>query len=76
MTQYYDWKGNPLDSAVFGRYGSFYPVLASKHSLTYDNVRGQVGKITKNYSSTYDRKPKLVFTEPKFRYLNYGLKIR
>jgi len=34
MTQYYDWKGKPLDSAVFGRYGSFYPVLASKHSLT------------------------------------------
>jgi hypothetical protein len=67
-TQYYDWKGDPLDSEIFGRYGSFYPVLASKHSLTYANVRGQVGKITKNYGQTYDKKPKLVFTEPKKRY--------
>ena len=39
--QYYDWKGNLIDPAVFGRYGTCYPVLASKHSLTYDNVRGR-----------------------------------
>ena len=74
--QYYDWKGNQLDPAIFGREGSFYPVLASKYSLTYDNVRGQVGKVIKKHGSTYDKKPKLVFTEPKFRYLNCGLKIR
>jgi hypothetical protein len=59
---YYDWKGEKLDPVLFGRYGSFYPVLASKHSLTYDNVRGQVGKIQQNYGSCYDMKPKLVFT--------------